>query len=126
MELYVMALLTIVGLVVRAIYMILKSYGNTKDRKPRLKPARTVICIGSGGHTAEMINLIENLDFTRNYTPRYYVMASSDKTSETKIHDLESCKKSTNNSYSIVKYVSFLKNRVQFEIDHSITKSATL
>lgn len=44
------------------------------------KPARTLVVLGSGGHTAEMLALLEGLDSSK-YSPVHYVMATSDKTS---------------------------------------------
>lgn len=54
----------------------------------RKGPARTMIVMGSGGHTAEMLQIVERLDFTR-YTPRQYVIAEADKTSVVKVIDVE-------------------------------------
>lgn len=67
------------------------------DSKKRSKPSKTVICIGSGGHTTEMLKLIQNLDFAK-YTPRYYILANSDKISQTKINLLENL----NNNFEII------------------------
>uniref|UniRef100_A0A224XSN0 UDP-N-acetylglucosamine transferase subunit ALG14 n=1 Tax=Panstrongylus lignarius TaxID=156445 RepID=A0A224XSN0_9HEMI len=52
------------------------------------KPVRTLIVIGSGGHTAEMLKIVSQLNFTK-YRPRIYAMASSDITSELKIVSME-------------------------------------
>ncbi|KAL1404104.1 hypothetical protein pipiens_019063 [Culex pipiens pipiens] len=54
----------------------------------RKGPARTMIVMGSGGHTAEMLQIVERLDFAR-YTPRQYVIAAADKTSVVKVIDVE-------------------------------------
>ncbi|XP_055370954.1 UDP-N-acetylglucosamine transferase subunit ALG14 homolog [Condylostylus longicornis] len=54
----------------------------------RNKPARTLIVLGSGGHTAEMVEIVKNLDKTK-YTPRVYVVANTDKTSKNKIKNIE-------------------------------------
>ncbi|XP_031627564.1 UDP-N-acetylglucosamine transferase subunit ALG14 homolog, partial [Contarinia nasturtii] len=50
----------------------------------RRKPARTLIVLGSGGHTAEMMTIVKQLN-KKNYSPRYYIMASTDSTSESKV-----------------------------------------
>jgi beta-1,4-N-acetylglucosaminyltransferase len=65
---------------------------------------RTAVIIGSGGHTAEILKLLQNLNF-RNYSPRIYIMASSDTSSEVKIHQIEETCSSRNGlkSYEIVK-----------------------
>lgn len=54
----------------------------------RKKPARTLIVLGSGGHTAEMMTIIKQLN-KRNYSPRHYILASTDSTSETKVLSIE-------------------------------------
>ncbi|XP_065161974.1 UDP-N-acetylglucosamine transferase subunit ALG14 homolog [Atheta coriaria] len=77
-------------ILVRVFYLIHKiTTGNTKIYPKRMKPAKTLICIGSGGHTTEMLTLMESLDFS-NYTSRHYIMASSDSTSISKVNTFES------------------------------------
>lgn len=56
----------------------------------RKTPASTMMILGSGGHTAEMIEIAKELDF-KKYLPRYYVFAETDITSEVKIQALEKC-----------------------------------
>ncbi|XP_060531906.1 UDP-N-acetylglucosamine transferase subunit ALG14 homolog [Cylas formicarius] len=90
-------------LITRVLYLVHKvTTGFSKyTNHPRKNPCKTVICIGSGGHTTEMIALIQNLDFNK-YSPRYYVMASNDETSEIKIKNLEN-EKSDKLDYSVIK-----------------------
>lgn len=54
----------------------------------RKKPARTLIVLGSGGHTAEMMAIMKQLN-KKNYSPRYYILASTDSTSESKVLNVE-------------------------------------
>lgn len=54
----------------------------------RKKPARTLIVLGSGGHTAEMMTIVKQLN-KRNYSPRHYILASTDSTSEAKVLNIE-------------------------------------
>lgn len=54
----------------------------------RKQSARTLIVLGSGGHTAEMMAIIKQLN-KKNYSPRYYVLASTDTTSEVKVLGIE-------------------------------------
>lgn len=42
------------------------------------KKVKTVIVLGSGGHTAEMMMVVKNLR-TEVYSPRLYVLANTDK-----------------------------------------------
>ena len=50
---------------------------------------KTVIVLGSGGHTSEMIKLLSGTDLTK-FAPREYIVAHSDKMSIQKIKDFES------------------------------------
>ncbi|XP_029004319.1 UDP-N-acetylglucosamine transferase subunit ALG14 homolog [Betta splendens] len=57
--------------------------------KPGTKDPITVLVVaGSGGHTTEILRLMECLSSA--YTPRHYVIADSDKMSEEKICTFES------------------------------------
>ena len=47
-------------------------------------PLRTLVVLGSGGHTAEMFALLRALPPTR-YAPRVYVLADTDTTSAVKV-----------------------------------------
>ncbi|KAG9452299.1 hypothetical protein H6P81_005203 [Aristolochia fimbriata] len=53
-----------------------------------LKPVSTLIVLGSGGHTAEMLNLIKVLKKER-FNPRYYIAAMTDNMSLEKAKVLE-------------------------------------
>src|SRR5947207_14724831 len=60
---------------------------------PRRTAARLLVVLGSGGHTAEMLRLLQPLDFNQ-YTHRSYVVSSGDVLSEGKAFELEKQKKS--------------------------------
>eukprot|EP00968_Pinguiococcus_pyrenoidosus_P026604 scaffold7114_cov264-Pinguiococcus_pyrenoidosus.AAC.8 len=47
-------------------------------------PARTLAVLGSGGHTMEMLEMTKGLKVER-YAPLYFVVASTDKSSERKV-----------------------------------------
>lgn len=49
---------------------------------------KTLLCIGSGGHTTELLRLLKSMNL-KMYQPRLYVAAESDVSSEVKIHTLE-------------------------------------
>jgi hypothetical protein len=51
-------------------------------------PIRTLVVMGSGGHTAEMLSLLGGLD-KRKYAPLLYVFATSDHTSARRIAAFE-------------------------------------
>ncbi|GAB2213784.1 hypothetical protein Droror1_Dr00018099 [Drosera rotundifolia] len=49
-------------------------------RRGRRRPLSTLIVLGSGGHTAEMLNLLTVLQKDR-FSPRYYIAAATDNMS---------------------------------------------
>ena len=55
----------------------------------RASPCRTVVVLGSGGHTAEMLRLLSGLRLS-HYSPRAYVVAKSDAMSAGKAREFES------------------------------------
>ena len=57
--------------------------------RKRTSPCRTLLILGSGGHTAEMLRLLGGMNL-ENYTPRVYVVAEGDKLSVEKVEKLES------------------------------------
>ncbi|XP_029314021.1 UDP-N-acetylglucosamine transferase subunit ALG14 [Cottoperca gobio] len=70
------------------LYYVVKT-GST--HKPGTKgPVAVLIVAGSGGHTSEILRLMESLSAA--YTPRHYVIADTDKMSEEKICTFESSK----------------------------------
>ncbi|CAK9170912.1 unnamed protein product [Ilex paraguariensis] len=74
-------LLTIaaVGLIVtRVLYVIYRSGKPLRNRS--VKPCRTLIILGSGGHTAEMLNLLSVLQKDW-FAPRFYIAAATDNMS---------------------------------------------
>lgn len=59
------------------------------------QPSTLLAVLGSGGHTKEMIALLDTL-CKYNYTPRIYCLASTDKFSEGKILSLQKSKDDPN------------------------------
>uniref|UniRef100_A0A7S0RKA0 UDP-N-acetylglucosamine transferase subunit ALG14 n=1 Tax=Chlamydomonas leiostraca TaxID=1034604 RepID=A0A7S0RKA0_9CHLO len=59
-----------------------------KPKRDPKKPLKTLVVLGSGGHTAEMLKVVEKLDRQR-YTPRTYVAATTDTHSTRKAGELE-------------------------------------
>lgn len=101
MILLLQLVLVLIGLILVRLVYLLVVIRNTSRRKdggahqgssivgPRRKgPAKTMIVMGSGGHTAEMLQIVERLDFAK-YAPRQYVIAEADKTSVVKVIDVE-------------------------------------
>ncbi|KAI3903612.1 hypothetical protein MKW98_032266 [Papaver atlanticum] len=72
--------------IVRILFIIHQSRKPLHNIPP--KAVSTLIILGSGGHTAEMINLIHVLQWDK-FTPRVYVAASTDNMSLQKAQVLE-------------------------------------
>ena len=82
-------LLIVVGLL-RCIYLASKCGKDlTASTMKRTSPCRTLIVMGSGGHTAEMLRLLGGMSL-ENYAPRVYVIAECDKMSMEKVKKFES------------------------------------
>ncbi|XP_022069120.1 UDP-N-acetylglucosamine transferase subunit ALG14 homolog [Acanthochromis polyacanthus] len=59
--------------------------------KPGAKgPVAVLVVAGSGGHTTEILRLMESL--SSSYTPRHYVIADTDRMSQEKVCTFESSK----------------------------------
>lgn len=76
-------LIFLVGLRFYYITQVVRSHNRHRNN-----PAKTLIVLGSGGHTAEMMEIVKRLD-RANYSPRYYVLASTDQSSAVKVLDHE-------------------------------------
>ncbi|XP_042512818.1 UDP-N-acetylglucosamine transferase subunit ALG14-like isoform X2 [Macadamia integrifolia] len=85
---YTIALIIVIltTIVMRIIYVICGSGKPLHTSSP--KPKSTLIILGSGGHTAEMLNLISVLQKDR-FTPRFYIAAWTDNMSLQKARVLE-------------------------------------
>mmetsp|Transcript_5666 Transcript_5666/g.9170 ORF Transcript_5666/g.9170 Transcript_5666/m.9170 type:complete len:250 (-) Transcript_5666:214-963(-) len=57
---------------------------NKKKARDVHSTVKTMVVLGSGGHTSEMLRLIEKLDETR-YVPLTFVVAQTDHTSEKRV-----------------------------------------
>jgi beta-1,4-N-acetylglucosaminyltransferase len=54
-------------------------------KQQRTALIKTVVVLGSGGHTTEMLELVKNLS-PHYYTPLIYIIATTDTTSEQRVH----------------------------------------
>ncbi|CAO3649290.1 unnamed protein product [Mucor hiemalis] len=77
-----MLVILIILIGTRLYFVIPKRNGVVKKGK-RSKPCKTCIVLGSGGHTAEMMQLVKSLDPIK-FTPRIYISASTDSLSKDK------------------------------------------
>ncbi|XP_063974921.1 UDP-N-acetylglucosamine transferase subunit ALG14 homolog [Diachasmimorpha longicaudata] len=75
----------ILGLFTRILYLILIDRGRIPNERKIIK---TLIVLGSGGHTTEMLRIVRHLDISK-YTPRVYIHAQTDEMSPVKLGDIE-------------------------------------
>uniref|UniRef100_A0A3P8SS26 UDP-N-acetylglucosamine transferase subunit ALG14 n=1 Tax=Amphiprion percula TaxID=161767 RepID=A0A3P8SS26_AMPPE len=70
------------------LYVVVKT---GRRSKPGAKgPVAVLVVAGSGGHTTEILRLMESL--SSSYTPRHYVIADTDRMSQEKVCTFESSK----------------------------------
>ncbi|GMH30312.1 hypothetical protein Nepgr_032155 [Nepenthes gracilis] len=108
---------TITLIVIRVIYVIHRS---GKPMRPKTsKPVSTLIVLGSGGHTAEMLNLLSVLQRGR-FAPRYYIAAATDNLSLQKARMFEN---STNDETGVAtaEFMQIYRSR---EVGQSYISSA--
>ncbi|KAI4328049.1 hypothetical protein L6164_020443 [Bauhinia variegata] len=80
------AVLVVTLILVRILYVIYRSRRPFSRRAAQ--PLSTLIILGSGGHTAEMLNLLAVLQKDR-FAPRFYIAAATDNMSLQKAQLLE-------------------------------------
>lgn len=90
-----LSILLVLVILLRVFYLMHKiTTGHTKvNDGARNRPAKMLVCVGSGGHTTEILSLVGSLDLDK-YSPRYYVLANTDNVSTFKVHNLENSKSS--------------------------------
>ncbi|KAI3515010.1 hypothetical protein L1887_13759 [Cichorium endivia] len=77
-EVISIVVITTTLLLLRILYVI--SQSNKPIRNNSQKHLSTLVVLGSGGHTAEMINLLSVLQ-TDQFSPRFYIAAATDNMS---------------------------------------------
>ncbi|XP_004932471.1 UDP-N-acetylglucosamine transferase subunit ALG14 homolog [Bombyx mori] len=77
----------VIGVTARVIYLLIKIF-TTECALYQDSNLRTIFCIGSGGHTTELLRFMRNLN-CRKYYPRLYILADNDINSESKIFEAE-------------------------------------
>lgn len=58
-----------------------------QSKQSRTKPCKTLIVLGSGGHTSEMLHMVGQLD-PKLYSPLHFVVADTDHTSVQRLQAL--------------------------------------
>ncbi|XP_049869209.1 UDP-N-acetylglucosamine transferase subunit ALG14 homolog [Pectinophora gossypiella] len=74
--------------VIRALYLICQILTSNNTLGSSESSLRTILCIGSGGHTTELLRIMKNLE-PKKYQPRLYIVADNDVSSEVKVHKAE-------------------------------------
>ncbi|XP_027910516.1 UDP-N-acetylglucosamine transferase subunit ALG14-like [Vigna unguiculata] len=116
---FLSAIFVVSLILVRLLYVIYHSRRPLTKRG--LKPVSTLIILGSGGHTAEMINLLAVLQKDRFY-PRFYIAAATDIMSLQKAQMLENSLTSENAS-GVTDTAQFMKIYRSREVGQSYITS---
>ncbi|XP_052725905.1 UDP-N-acetylglucosamine transferase subunit ALG14 isoform X4 [Vigna angularis] len=106
-------------ILVRLLYVIYHSCWPLSKRAS--KPVSTLIILGSGGHTAEMLNLLAVLRKDR-FNPRFYIAAATDNMSLEKAQLLENSL-ATENATSVTHSAQFMKIYRSREVGQSYITS---
>jgi beta-1,4-N-acetylglucosaminyltransferase len=78
---------TLILCTLRLLYILPHLRGPPPPRKST-EPAQLLVVLGSGGHTAEMLAMLEGLD-TRRYMHRTYIVSAGDALSGVRAHAFE-------------------------------------
>ncbi|KAK7252498.1 hypothetical protein RIF29_36478 [Crotalaria pallida] len=107
-------------ILVRLLYVL---YCSSRSlRKRASKPVGTLIILGSGGHTAEMLNLLAVLQKDR-FIPRFYIAAATDNMSLQKAQLLENSLAAENGTRVVDNTVQFMKIYRSREVGQSYVTS---
>ncbi|XP_077235209.1 UDP-N-acetylglucosamine transferase subunit ALG14-like protein [Tasmannia lanceolata] len=107
-------------IMIRLAYVLYHSGKPLRTSSPQ--PVRTLIILGSGGHTAEMLNLINVLQKDR-FTPRFYVAAATDSMSLQKAQLLEESLIPQTGAEKMIKVDQFLQIYRSREVGQSYLTS---
>ncbi|VEL24731.1 unnamed protein product [Protopolystoma xenopodis] len=90
-------------LVISLIVLLLLYLFYPSGKQGRIYTCKTMIVIGSGGHTSEMVRYTRAMG--KKYAPKIYVLASSDKFSEEKVLSIEASRDEPDKAPFVIKYV---------------------
>ena len=91
------------SVLLRFVYLSRRS-GDQAPPLKRSKPCKTAVVLGSGGHTAEMMCILEGLNLA-NYTPRLYIVAKGDRISLQKLEAFETSNETFGTESVLVKII---------------------
>lgn len=115
---FILFALACILILARACYLI---FIKNKTTRKKSCSTKTMIILGSGGHTAEMLRIIKHLNI-KNYSPRVYIHAQTDKLSAEKVKDIEG----DNKDYKIVEIYRSREVRQSYFTSIWTTTFATL
>lgn len=101
-------LLLLLGLLVARLFYVFWHTCKPLPRPPK-RPLKTLIVLGSGGHTAEMLNLLAVLDKQRFY-PRIYIAALTDNMSLSRAESTEASA-ADSASKDDIRYIQIYRSR---------------
>ncbi|PIA32569.1 hypothetical protein AQUCO_04400042v1 [Aquilegia coerulea] len=114
--------ITVISIMIRLAYVIYQSSKPLKNLAQQ--PVSTLIVLGSGGHTAEMLNLVSILKKER-FTPRFYVAASTDNMSLQKSRVLETSLVDQSDNEKVTKATQFMQIYRSREVGQSYLTSVS-
>ncbi|OVA18945.1 Oligosaccharide biosynthesis protein Alg14-like [Macleaya cordata] len=109
-----------IKIVIRIFHVIHQS--SKPLRNLSLEPINTFIILGSGGHTAEMLNLIRGLQKNR-FTLRVYIAASTDNMSLQKVQALEASVVDQTGAGKVKEAAQFMQIYQSWEVGQSYLTS---
>lgn len=74
--------------IIRGFYLITFVNGNEPKNIKYIKQAKILIVLGSGGHTTEILRIVQRLNHEK-YSPRIYIKAKTDVISSNKVKEIE-------------------------------------
>jgi len=83
------------------LYVLFKCIVKKTDSIRQLYPCSVCVVLGSGGHTTELLRLLNALDINKFY-PRRYIIANTDKYSIGKAQQFEASLSTVKSSYEIL------------------------
>lgn len=104
--------ISLVVILVFRIFLTLYRIRNADDaasKTKRPRPVKLMIVLGSGGHTFEMLKLVENVS-PGAYSPRIYVTATSDAMSAEKARQLEMWRVASSSQVLLLRFLSSKKD----------------
>lgn len=78
----------VAAVLARFFYLFRRNIAEGDPPKKRSEPCRTAVVLGSGGHTSEMMRVLEGLNLA-SYSPRLYIVAKEDNMSLQKLETFE-------------------------------------